>query len=233
MNTTLHAPSNGNFTINTKVAALILVLLVSFNVFSFLAWGKNYWEQSSFDNYVYFSNSNNLYLMDEAALFVENPNNFEKKVREISEKLDIKPEWLMAVMYLESKFNANIENYKGSGAIGLIQFMPNTAKDFKTTTNELKKMTPTRQLDYVYAYLQNVKQKYGDFDGLTELYLGVLYPKALENKDFCFTLFAKPTNSYLQNSGLDENKDGIITVKDIDKRMKRMFPEAYILSKEA
>lgn len=172
--------------------------------------------------------SSNLYLLDKAIAYVDDVSLFEKKVREISEMLGIAPEWLMAVMYSESKFDASVLNARGSGATGLIQFMPFTAKDLNVSVERLKNMKPVQQLEYVYLYLQRVQTKYGSFQSLTDLYLAVLFPKAL-NQDYCFALYANPSKSYRQNSGLDENKDGVVTVSDIDKRMKRIYPSAYMV----
>ena len=33
------------------------------------------------------------------------------------------------------------------------------------------------------------------------------------------------------NSGLDENKDGRVTVSDIDHRMARLYPDAFQITK--
>ena len=172
------------------------------------------------------SAGSSLYLLDKAAQFIPDTNQFRSKVMHVSGQLGIAPEWLMAVMYQESKFDPKVLNYKGSGAVGLIQFMPNTAKDLNSSTWELMRMSPERQLDFVNEYLQRVKNKYGPYESLTDLYLGILYPRAM-GQDYCYTLFAKPTKAYRRNSGLDENKDGRITVSDIDHRMRRMFPTAY------
>ena len=76
-----------------------------------------------------------------------------------------------------------------------------------------------------------LRSKYRNFESLTDLYLAILYPPALEG-DFCYALYASPSTAYKQNSGLDENQDGIVSVKDIDSRMKRIYPTAYILNKE-
>jgi hypothetical protein len=167
-----------------------------------------------------------LFLMEEASAFVQDLEGFENKVRKIGKTLRVPPEWLMAVMYSESKFDAGVANFKGSGAIGLIQWMPATAKEMNTSPEKLKSLPPVEQLDYVYDYLQTVRRRYCEYESLTELYLGILYPKALD-QDQCYTLYSTPSRAYKQNSGLDENKDGRVTVSDIDKRMKRKFPKAY------
>lgn len=167
-----------------------------------------------------------LYLLKEASVYVSDVARFEEKVRDVGKALDVPAEWLMAIMYSESKFDASVSNFKGSGATGLIQWMPISAQEMDITLSQLKNLNHTEQLDYVYRYLQTVRERYGDFDSLTELYLAVLFPKALD-EDYCFALYAKPSRAYTQNSGLDENKDGRVTVSDIDRRMKRIFPEAY------
>lgn len=168
-----------------------------------------------------------LYLMDKAVHYVQDVEPFEERVREISGMLNIPPEWLMAVMYAESKFDAAIVNLKGSGAVGLIQFMPETAiNELNVTPERLKRMNPLQQLEYVYIYLQTVRERYGEYKSLPDLYLGVLYPKA-RNQDECFTLYGKPSEAYRQNAGLDENHDGRVTISDIDHRMLRLYPTAY------
>lgn len=172
-----------------------------------------------------------LYLLDKARLFIEDTQGFEKKVREIADMLSIQPEWLMAVMYAESQFDASVLNHKGSGATGLIQFMPATASEMNVSTERLKRMQPIQQLEYVYLYLQTVRERYGEFNTLTDLYLGILFPKAI-GQDFCYTLYAYPQKSFQQNSGLDENKDHRVTISDIDRRMRRLFPSAYAIRKE-
>lgn len=168
-----------------------------------------------------------LYLIDKASMFVSDVFSFEDKVREISSMLNIPPEWLMAVMYSESKFDAGVLNHKGSGATGLIQFMPAAAEDLNVSLQRLGKMNHLQQLEYVYLYLEQVRERYGDYESLADLYLAILYPKA-RRQDYCYTLYAKPSKSYNQNAGLDENKDGRVTVSDIDRRMKRLYPTAYM-----
>ena len=46
-------------------------------------------------------------------------------------------------------------NAAGSGATGLIQFMPNTAEGLGTSTGELAGMSRARQMHYVEKYLSN------------------------------------------------------------------------------
>ncbi|GAB4421035.1 MAG: hypothetical protein OHK0039_35380 [Bacteroidia bacterium] len=173
-----------------------------------------------------------LYLLDKARPHLEDETAFVRKVRDISSMLDVPPEWLMAVMYAESQFDPRVSNRKGSGAVGLIQFMPTTARDLDVSTERLQRMSAQQQLEYVYLYLQQVRERYGEYSNLADLYLAILYPRA-RNQDYCYTLYARPSVAYMQNAGLDEDKDGRVTVSDIDRRMRRLFPDAYVVQKVA
>jgi hypothetical protein len=168
-----------------------------------------------------------LYLMDKAKIHTPLPTVFEAKVRNVAELLKVQPEWLMAVMYSECRFDHDKYNLKGSGAVGLIQFMPETAKEMGTSTQAIANMSHEQQLDLVWRYLQAYREKYGDYKSLCDLYLAILYPKA-RTGDMCYTLYESPSKAYKQNIGLDEDKDGRVTVGDIDKRMKRLYPFAYV-----
>lgn len=172
-----------------------------------------------------------LFLLEKAAIHISGIDEFETKVKEISAMMNIPPEWLMAVMYFESRFDPGVLNYKGSGAVGLIQFMPSTAKELQVSVERLKRMEAVQQLEYVYLYLQTQRERYGDFTDLTDLYLSVLYPKA-RHQDYCYSIFAQPSKAYKQNSGLDLNRDGIITISDIDRKLQQMFPSAFHISGE-
>jgi len=217
----IQVKKSGELTLDVRALAWLVVIVVGTNLLTYGVRGDG----------SIFSNSNRLYLLDYAGEHVSDIDGFEEKVRSVGQKLQVPPEWLMAVMYSESKFNAGVKNHRGSGATGLIQFMPNTAKDFDLTVDDLRELNPVDQLDYVYEYLHRVRNRYGDYHSLTDLYLAILYPKALSG-DFCYTLYAQPSTSYSQNSGLDENNDGRVTVKDIDKYLQRLFPTAYQHLKE-
>jgi hypothetical protein len=211
----------GDLNTKFKLAGIVLVLIVVTNVCSYF-YGLYGWR--------FGKDPNELYLLDRASIYVSDIPLFENKVRQVAKKLDIPPEWLMSVMYSESRFNAKAENFKGSGAIGLIQFMPTTAKDMGTSVQYIKQLEHIDQLEYVYRYLQAVRVKYGEYRTLTDLYLAILYPRAREG-EMCYSLYENPTKAYKQNVGLDEDKDGKVTVNDIDKRMRRVFGPAYVKEK--
>ena len=118
---------------------------------------------------------------------------------------------LMACMAWESNntFSPSVANMAGSGATGLIQFMPTTAIGLGTTTAALAKMTAEDQLNYVFKYFRPYK---GKLRNLGDIYMAILWPAGVGQPD-SFVLWEKgkrPT-TYRQNAGLDVNKDGAIT----------------------
>lgn len=135
---------------------------------------------------------------------------FRKKVREIAARLGMDPNYLMAVMAFETgySFDPAKENGAGSGATGLIQFMPNTAVALGTTTADLAKMTAEAQLDYVEKYLTPYKDK---MTSIEDAYMAVFTPAAI-GKGADHVLYSKPSVAYTQNDGLDADGDGKITV---------------------
>lgn len=138
---------------------------------------------------------------------------FKARVIEIATNIQTDPNYLMAAMAFESQetFKPDIPNAKGSGAVGLIQFMPDTAKALGTTSADLKKMTAVKQLDYVEKYFLPYK---GRLSTLSDVYMVILWPAAV-GKPNNYVLFKKDDKKhpkfYEQNAGLDLNKDGKVT----------------------
>lgn len=136
---------------------------------------------------------------------------FRDRLFEICQTLGVEPDYLMVCMAFESAetFSPSIKNAAGSGATGLIQFMPNTAKSLGTTTAALAAMTAEQQLEWVLAYFLPYK---GRLKTLADVYMAILWPAAIGKADG-WTLWdeaSRPT-TYRQNAGLDLNKDGKIT----------------------
>lgn len=136
---------------------------------------------------------------------------FRDRLFEICQILGVEPDYLMACMAFESAetFSPSIINAAGSGATGLIQFMPNTAKGLGTTTAALAALTAEQQLEWVLAYFMPYK---GRLKTLADVYMAILWPAAIGKADG-WTLWDKASRptTYRQNAGLDLNKDGKIT----------------------
>jgi hypothetical protein len=138
---------------------------------------------------------------------------FRSRVQEIAAGLGIDASWLMACMAFESgqTFSPSIRNAAGSGAVGLIQFMPQTAAALGTSTAELAAMSPEAQLEFVADYF---RPRTGRLRNLGDVYGAILWP-AMIGKPDSFVVFDKADPDhpklYLQNQGLDFNKDGKVT----------------------
>lgn len=177
---------------------------------------------------------------------------FRERVRWIANDLGgFTADDLMDAMGWESNgtFRADIRNMAGSGATGLIQFMPETALPYfhtaaaiaamtkeeraakgRAATDKLAAMTPEDQLNYVYRYFRPFK---GRLKGLGDLYMAILWPNGVGRPD-TFPLWDKATRptTYRQNAGLDVNKDGTITrgealVKVRERAKDGRKPDAY------
>lgn len=124
----------------------------------------------------------------------------------------------MACMAFESAetFRPDIRNAAGSGAVGLIQFMPATARGLGTSTEALAAMSAVEQLDYVRLYF---KPYAGRMRNLADVYMAILYPKAIGKPDD-YVLFARPSIAYSQNAGLDRDGDGYITKAEAITRVQ-------------
>ena len=147
---------------------------------------------------------------------------FYSKVVQISKRLKCDPDELMGVMNSESGINHKAVNKK-SKATGLIQFMPDTARSLGTTTENLKKMTAIEQLDYVEKYLEKQKKAAG-FSSDEQLSAGELYALVfLPGRANRSILTSQGEKYYSWNKGLDRNKDGKITVAELDTRVKKDF----------
>jgi hypothetical protein len=158
---------------------------------------------------------------------------FRNRIRQIARRLEMPPEganWLMACIAWESgeTFSPSVRNAAGSGATGLIQFMPATARGLGTTVEHLAQMTAEHQLTYVERYLLPYR---GRLNTLSDVYMSILWPAAigrLENA-LLWDAATRPT-TYRQNAGLDVNKDLRITKAEaaskVAKKLRRgLLPE--------
>lgn len=155
---------------------------------------------------------------------------FTKGVTDLAKKYNVPEDYLYAVMGFETggTFSPSEKNKAGSGATGLIQFMPKTAEGLGTSTDALSKMTRTEQLKYVDKYFEGTLNKGGS---LSDVYMSVLFPAAV-GKPENYVLFGKGAQSgytgtaYRQNAGLDLNGDGSITKAEAAKKVEAYLPQS-------
>lgn len=146
-----------------------------------------------------------------------------KKVEQIAARLNTDPRWLLAAMSFETggAFRSDTVNRK-SGATGLIQFMPRTARRLGTSTAELARMDEYRQLDFVEEYLKPFK---GRLNSLEDVYMSILWPAAV-GKSNDYRLFMRGIE-YQQNKGLDSNRDGTVTKAEAAAKVRQHFKRLF------
>lgn len=146
-------------------------------------------------------------------------------------KLGIPVDWLATVISFETAgtFSPTIRNQAGSGAFGLIQFMPSTAKALlKTPTNDEAvrrgmAMSFEEQLDkMVIPYLQPHASR---FKSLNDVYLAIFYPVAM-GKSGDYIIGSAPGAVYAQNAGFDKDGKGYITRADVTRTITNLATSA-------
>lgn len=149
---------------------------------------------------------------------------FKMGVIWIEEQIGLPADFLMSCMAFESActFSPSIKNAAGSGAVGLIQFMPSTARGLGTTTAELAAMSPEHQLSYVYHYFQRFGHDLSHWS-LEDVYMAILYPAAIGKPLEWAMPWKYGSIAYRQNAGLDLNKDEVITKAEAAAGVKKMY----------
>ncbi len=158
---------------------------------------------------------------------------FVKKVSEISGKLGISPNWLMAIMYFESARTFSPSKGNNIGCYGLIQFCPDKGKNYKTVNgkqylmSDIKKMDYSEQLDLVYEYYKSYTGKLKNY---TDTYFVTFFPLAIGKPDDWviqgggFTA----TQIYNSNPAFQKVKDGKIRVWEVKKKILEQLPSEWL-----
>lgn len=149
---------------------------------------------------------------------------FVKEVERVSSKYGFSPGALIGLMQSESGINPQAVNPNG-GATGLIQFMPATARSLGTSTDALYRMNRAEQMKYVDAFF---KPYASGLRGASagKLYAYVFLPGRAGRQSGVLT--ENPEKYYTHNRGLDMNRDGKITISDLDQRIAKKAKEAKV-----
>ena len=134
--------------------------------------------------------------------------------------------WLMSCMAFESgeTFSPSVRNAAGSGAVGLIQFMPETAADLRVDINVLASLTAEKQLAWVEAYFYPYASR---ITTLSDMYMAILLPRYVGQPEESI-LFSGGV-SYRENSGLDNNHDGMITKAEATAKVQAKYDKGMTL----
>ena len=163
------------------------------------------------------------YLATASTVMQDDPE-FAGEVQRLATKYSVNPMALLAVMDFETggTFDVAQKNAAGSGATGLIQFMPKTARSLGTSVEELAGMSRAEQMVYVEKYLDQFAGKIRGQKGVDDIYMAVLWPAAAGKPDG-YPIFKSGTIAYEQNKGLDTNGDGTVTKFEAASKVKQKF----------
>jgi len=123
---------------------------------------------------------------------------------------------LAAVLSHESRWNTTARNPQ-SGAIGILQFMPATARHLGTTPEAIAAMSLVEQLDLVRRF-------FAPFGKLAarDVPIAPYLPSMVGKPDDTIS-FEEGSKGYAQNAGLDTDKDGRITLGEVRRDVLRLL----------
>lgn len=147
---------------------------------------------------------------------------FMNKINAFASEKEIKASDLLAVMASESGFDPAAKN-DITGATGLIQFTPKTAKWLGTSTEDLSKMTRSEQFEYVKKFFdKSGGLKKGATAG--DIYAQIYLPSRKNND-----ILAKKDEAYYENNKpFDIGNKGYITKEDLQKRAEKKKKDFFI-----
>jgi hypothetical protein len=142
----------------------------------------------------------------------------------------IEPDWLATIINFETggTFSTRQKNAAGSGATGLIQFMPDTAQKLLGTSTpaeaiaRLEAMSFPEQMKVVEQYFA---PHAGKMKSLSDAYMAVLYPAFLESPDSA-VMGRAGSAIYTQNRGFDTENKGYITKADVARAIQSSLESA-------
>lgn len=154
----------------------------------------------------------------------ENKTAFVNKLNQIATRLNTNPNYLMAVMWIESRLNPLAPNQQ-TGAVGLIQFMPSLLAKWNLTTSYVLSLSNVEQLDLVEKYF---KPYTGKLNSYLNVYLSVFFPAAIGKPDNWVFSTDKISSSKIaqQNPLFDTNKDGKITIAEFKNAILLALPKS-------
>lgn len=169
-------------------------------------------------------------------------SNFYQRLLQLSNKVGMKPEDILNVMAVESGLDPSAHNKNGN-ASGLVQIMPRYLKGlgFKGTHEEFRQTSAADQLDFVEKLILNMmKINGGPLTSAAQYYVGNFLPVALKLPGIrqgnlnTIIVSKNPEEPHLPNisvqtemkfynanAGLDYDRDGNITLGDIQNVLNK------------
>jgi hypothetical protein len=151
---------------------------------------------------------------------------------QISDATGVRPEWLLPVLYNESGFEPSRPNDQGYPYYGLNQIAGTWLADHGIGVSDYLTWPASEQLStVVLPYVANQVAKYGALRSGVKVALANAYPAALAHaSNLSSTVYCKPaggcpvgrsSDAYCANAGLDFDKSGCVTIKDLATWVRR------------
>lgn len=138
---------------------------------------------------------------------------FRNAIESLAERRGISSSELYKVIQGESGFNPRARN--SSGATGLFQIMPGTARELGTTTDRIRSMSPVEQVDLYDKYLERWNYNSSNRLGIMQA------APAFANREPDAVVYGKGSAAWKQNPGWRELNNGPITVRSINSYYAR------------
>ena len=147
---------------------------------------------------------------------------FASKVIAIAAFLNIDPNWLMQVMYAESKLNNQAKNIQSGKlvAAGILQW----TKASGVLPQSVLSLNHLQQLDKVKTYFTPYR---GKMNSYFDVYMVTFFPAAVGKPDY-YVFETKNLSAALiakQNPAINKNRDGKITMSEFKEYVWNSTPE--------
>jgi hypothetical protein len=149
----------------------------------------------------------------------------------VSDQLEIRPEWQLPVLAMETGGTFDPATVNPYGCVGLNQFCPRTYGAYvQTPVDDYRTWTASAQLaGPVLAYWSKALH-YGPIRSSTRLMLAQLGQGLLARAPTLGSVvFAQPSVEYRANAEFDVDQKGSITVQDLARAMGRWARSALVL----
>jgi hypothetical protein len=187
-------------------------------------------------------------LLDIAGLRDRTTPRFRYELWRQASEAGLNPSYIAAVMRLESNFDPNIQNKGGAPALGLLQFWRDyfpavVARAARARPElagvqweDLRRLDAVTQIPLVISYFEGVPALHVQSTP-TDYYVATFMPRFVGypsstvlgrkgSDEFVSGTKLKLGTVYAQNAGLDVDKDGVITVGDIGRKVESVVSDA-------
>lgn len=136
------------------------------------------------------------------------------KADQLAKKYNVTVDDLCTIFSIESGGNPKKYN-PVSGAIGIIQWLPSTARNFGVTTKDIKNMSTLDQLYLAEQYLDFFQPK-DNYNNIWNLYFAVFQPSAMGKPDN-YIIGKEGSAAAVNNPGVTRahKDDNVLTVADV------------------